>query len=91
MQRFLGPNGVVGWWAAELGVGAPSLRLTGIEAGPHALRAGFREEEVGWVDSRHSMARKKTTDSGDPGGLLSGVPVRFGCLISDGSSRSYAS
>ena len=74
MQRFLGPNGVVGWWAAELGVGAPSLRLTGIEAGPHALRAGFREEEVGWVDSRHSMARRKFTDSGDRRGFISGFP-----------------
>ena len=40
----------------------------GMEAA--ALRAGFREEEVGWVDSRHSMARKKFTDSGDPGGLI---------------------
>ena len=74
MQRFLGPNGVVGWWAAELGVDAPSLRLTGIEAGPHALRAGFREEEVGWVDSRHSMAGNKFTDSGDRRGFISGFP-----------------
>lgn len=59
---------------AELVVGAPGLRLTGMEVGPWAFRVGFREEEVGWVNSRCSMARTKFTDSGDRRGFISGFP-----------------